>query len=286
MCGRPAARALHRGRSGGGGGTHRAMPRGLLTGAARAGRARPAECARCVSSGFPRNASVVVRSPRRRACVSPPTTRRLRCRPSRSGAGDRTGRGAVPRDAAYRIRWASPQRHSNALRPHGHGLAHATSRKSAGKLERSRRAADADDAFFEWLAQPFEDADRELGQLVEEERSSMRERDLAGPHAGAATADERDARRAVVRRAERRARLQRRNRASSRRRVDARHLERGVAFERRHDRRQAAGEHGLADAGRPDEQQVVTAGRRGGKREARVRETAHVGEVERLVGIR
>ena len=68
--------------------------------------------------------------------------------------------------------------------------------------------------------------------------------------------------------------------------MDARDLERGVAFEVGHDRRQAAGEHRLADAGRSDEQQVVAARGRGREREARVGEAAHVDEVEWFVGRR
>jgi len=47
--------------------------------------------------------------------------------------------------------------------------------KVGRELQRSRCPADADDAFLERLPQPFEHADRELGQLVEKERSSMPE---------------------------------------------------------------------------------------------------------------
>jgi len=46
--------------------------------------------------------------------------------------------------------------------------------------------------------------DRELGQLVEKERSPMRQADLARADAAASTADERDHRRAVVGLSERR----------------------------------------------------------------------------------
>ena len=168
------------------------------------------------------------------------------------------------------MRCASPQRHSTRLAPARARIGARDEQEVGGELERSRRAADADDPLFERLAQAFEHADRELGQLVEEQRAAVRERDLARSHARAAAADERDARRAVVRRAERRSGLQRRDRARPGRRVDARDLERGVAIERRHDRRQAAGEHRLADAGWSDEQQVMAARGRGREREARV----------------
>ena len=144
----------------------------------------------------------------------------------------------------------------------------------------------ADHPLLERLAQRLEHADRELGQLVEEQHAAMRERDLAGADAAAAAADERDGSTrcgaargtaASVRSAETAVRPGGR--------VDARDFERVVAVERRQDRRQPAGEHRLADARRADQQQVVTAGRRDRERATRVGEAAHVGEVEGLVGV-
>ena len=100
------------------------------------------------------------------------------------------------------------------------GLAPTGARVGAGdeqevgrELERARRPADANHALFERLAQCFEHAGGELGQLVEEERAPVRERDLARPHSGAAAADERDARRGVVRGAEGGPAAERRDRA-------------------------------------------------------------------------
>ena len=102
---------------------------------------------------------------------------------------------------------------------------------------------------------------------------AVRERDLAGRGAAAAAADERGRRRGVVRRAERPRRAQTVPRIGMPGGgVDARDLERLVGVERRQDRRQPAGEHRLAGARRPDEQQVVPAG--GGDLERAARATA------------
>ena len=65
-------------------------------------------------------------------------------------------------------------------------------------------------------------------------------------------------------------------REQARDRVDARHLERLVGVERRQDARQPAGEHRLAGARRPGEQQVVAAGGRDLERAPRPLLPAHV----------
>ena len=62
----------------------------------------------------------------------------------------------------------------------------------------ARRARDMDAATFERLAQGFEHAPIELGQLVEEQNALVRERDFARTRHAAAT-DERRGRRRVVR---------------------------------------------------------------------------------------
>ncbi len=54
---------------------------------------------------------------------------------------------------AYRARCTSLQRHCSDVRPHGHGLAHATSKKDGRKRRRSGRAADPHDALLERLPQ-------------------------------------------------------------------------------------------------------------------------------------
>ena len=59
----------------------------------------------------------------------------------------------------------------------------------------------------------------------------------------------------------------------------ARRLERVLGLERRQQARQAAGEHRLARARRPEQQQVVTAGRRDLDGEPPEALTAHVGHV-------
>ena len=61
--------------------------------------------------------------------------------------------------------------------------------------------------------------------------------------------------------------------------VDHRHLDRFIQRERRQDRRQAAGEHGLARAWRPNEQHVVAPGRGHLESPPRMRLPADVGEV-------
>ena len=64
-------------------------------------------------------------------------------------------------------------------------------------------ARDAHDALLERLAERVERSGRELAELVEEEQTAVRERDLAGPRPAAAAADERGGGRGVMRRAER-----------------------------------------------------------------------------------
>ncbi len=73
--------------------------------------------------------------------------------------------------------------------------------------------------------------------------------------------------------------------SAARGRVHLGDLERFVGEQRRHDRREAAGEHRLADAGRADEQRVMGAGGRDRQCVARGLEAAHVDEVEGLVGV-
>jgi hypothetical protein len=131
---------------------------------------------------------------------------------------------------------------------------------------------------FEGFAQHLEHAAVPLRQFVEEQHACMRERDLARPRLRTA-ADQRDAARGVVRRAVRRLAPAREIHAAPARRRDRGAFERLVFFQQRQDRRQARGQHGLAAARRPDEQEMVRTGRGHFERTARRGLAAHVGQV-------
>jgi hypothetical protein len=97
----------------------------------------------------------------------------------------------------------------------------------------------------------------ELGELVEKENAAVGQGGLAGSRVRA-TADDRLGRRAVVRRAERpQVRERPPRRQKTRDGLDARHLDRLFARERREDPRQAAREHRLSCSGRAGEQKIV-----------------------------
>src|SRR5205807_2770612 len=122
-------------------------------------------------------------------------------------------------------------------------------------------ARDRDRVLLEWLAKRIEDASRELGDLVQEERAAVREAHLAWSWRRPA-ADEREVRRGVVRGAERTrgedgmARVRETGHAVDRARRD------GLGIvERRKYRLESAREHRLASTGRADEEKVVTARR-------------------------
>ena len=118
---------------------------------------------------------------------------------------------------------------------------------------------DGDDAVFERLAEGLQHRAWKLGQLVEQEHATVRERDLARTRARTAS-DDRGSRSAVMRRAKRGhgdERPVRREEPGNR--VDAGDLERLLPRQRREDSGQPPGEHRLARARRTCEQQVVRA---------------------------
>ena len=132
--------------------------------------------------------------------------------------------------------------------------------KRAGKAERHGRARDGDGAVFERLAEDFEDVAGELGELVEEEQAVVGERDLAGARHHAA-ADQAGVGDGVVRRAEGPVDDQALLLVEhARDGVDLGGLKRLFKAQRREDRGQALGQHGLAGAGWADHQDVVAAG--------------------------
>ena len=83
----------------------------------------------------------------------------------------------------------------------GTGVHRAEQHESGGKGRRPLGAADGDDFVFHGLAQNFEGALAELGELVEEEDAAVGEADLAGS-GPAPAADEAGVRDGVVGRAE------------------------------------------------------------------------------------
>lgn len=104
------------------------------------------------------------------------------------------------------------------------------------------------------------------------------QRDFSGPRDRAA-ADQRHRRGGVVRVAECAALPRRQVVALARHRADRGQFQRLVLAQWRQDARQAAGEHGLAGAGRAAQEQVVGAGRGDLQRAPRLRLAAHVGEI-------
>jgi hypothetical protein len=163
------------------------------------------------------------------------------------------------------------------------GICAGNEEEVGGELDRAGRAAHAHDAFLERLAETFEHRRRKLGYLVEKQRAPMGEADLAGSHAGTATADERDRGRAVVRCAKGRLALEDLAVERARRRMHARDFQRLAPLEVRHDRRQPARQHRLADSWWTDEEHVVSTRGRDGQRAARRLDAAHVDKVERFV---
>ena len=96
---------------------------------------------------------------------------------------------------------------------------------------------DGDHPVLQWLAQRLEDRARELRQLVEQEDTSVRERDLAGAWAWTTPHDRRCGRTVVgspKRRHDDQRPLWRQEPADG---VDPGHLERLLPFERRQDSR-------------------------------------------------
>src|SRR6266542_2390076 len=115
--------------------------------------------------------------------------------------------------------------------------------------------------FLQRLAQRFEDALGELGQLVQEEDAMMGEAHLARMR-DAASADEPGFGSAVMRRAERP--LADKAAIAGQEAADAPHhrdLDRLLERERRQDAGQPSRQHGLARAGWPDHDDVVATGR-------------------------
>jgi hypothetical protein len=134
------------------------------------------------------------------------------------------------------------------------GNEHETSGKDGSASGARNRHA----AFFKRLSHHFEDAAVELGHLVEEENTVVRERDLAGPWSRTTT-NERDIRDGVVRRPKRTPRQQPGiGRKRSGNRVDGSALERFFKGQRWKDARQTASKHRLARAWWTHKQQIVS----------------------------
>jgi hypothetical protein len=130
-------------------------------------------------------------------------------------------------------------------------------------LDQGLGPADADDPLLERLAERVEHGGRELAELVEEQDTARGEAELAGSHRGAASTDERDHGRRVVRGPERwPGDGPTTGQRDAGRRVHPRRVAGVGAAERRQQAGQPTGQHGLARSGWPEQQQVVAAGRR------------------------
>ena len=175
--------------------------------------------------------------------------------PIEQGAGDPAG---VAR-ALPRVAGAGPPR--VARETAGAGIARRDEQHVAGKDAGAADANDRDRSFLERLADRLERVAPELRKLVEEEDAAVSERDLAGDRASA-PADEPGRRNPVMGGAKRRrpdeARAGGKNPGDG---VDARDLDRLGARKWREDPGQPPGEHRLAGAGRPRQEQMVASGR-------------------------
>ena len=140
-------------------------------------------------------------------------------------------------------------------------------------------ARDRDHAVLERLAKSLQHRPWKLGQLVQQEHATVRERDLsrAGPRAAS---DHRRSRRTVMRRPKRRhgdERTLRRQKPAHR--VDAGHLERLSSSERREDSGKPPGEHRLPRSGRAGQKQVVISCGRDLERAPSPFLPSHVGQI-------
>src|SRR5262249_25857 len=148
------------------------------------------------------------------------------------------------------------------------------------------RPRDRELTILERLAQRFDSAAAEFGELVEKEYAVVRERHLSGARRIASADEPRLAHRMV--RAAGRPPAPSPGRAPQAPRHAIKHARRKSFFERRgrKDRRQAPSEHRLAAAWRADEQEVVTACGADLERTTRTGLPAHVGQIEpRRVGV-
>ena len=138
---------------------------------------------------------------------------------------------------------------------------HGPHQQEAGReVDGAAGAPDPDDVLFEWLTERVEHGGRKLPQLVEEEDSGVGQRDLAGPEPRRPATDDGHLGGAVVGGTKRRSRREHRRRGGTGGGVDSEHLERLVAGEIGEDPGEAVGEHGLARARCPHQQQVMTPG--------------------------
>ena len=175
---------------------------------------------------------------------------------------------------ALRARVASP-----AARAHVHARDELEPRR---KDRPSAHSRDCDLAVFERLAQRLENGPLELGQLVQEEHSAVREGRLTRSRSRAASDDGRH-RRAVMGRAKRPPVHQRPlSRQQADDGVDARDLESLVPGQLGQHPGQATRQHRLADARRPGEEEVVAARRGKLERSPRSLLSAHVGQIRNL----
>jgi len=170
---------------------------------------------------------------------------------------------------------AAPARISQA--PAGAGVHRRDELKASRQADPAAHPRHGDLPVFEGLAQRLEDVALELGQLVQEEHAIVGEADFSGPRDRAASDDGGIA--CGVMGAAEGPLGEKRIEARAARGVDGRRLERLLGSERGKDARKPPGEHRLAGARRPGEEQVVAS--RGGDLERAAREdlAAHVGQV-------
>ena len=128
-------------------------------------------------------------------------------------------------------------------------------------LDHSLRAGHSDHAVLQRLAQGIEHRGRELSELVEEQHTSGGCADLARSGPGAAPTHQGGHRRRMVGRPERRTGDQAVGQRQTGGRVDPGYLQSLGGRQVRQQAHETAGQHGLARAGRSDQQQVMPAGR-------------------------
>ncbi len=144
--------------------------------------------------------------------------------------------------------------------------------------QRDGGAGDGHHAVFQRLAHHLQRGLAEFRQLVQKQHPAMGQGNLSGARVGPA-AHQAVVRHGVMRRAKRAAGNQPLPVQQARHAVDGGHIQRLLEGERRQHRGYALGQHGLAAAGRADEQQVVCARRRDLDGPLGVLLPLHLGEV-------
>jgi hypothetical protein len=159
------------------------------------------------------------------------------------------------------------------------GIRGPDKREARGEADATVGAHKNDPTVLHRLTKTLQRRWPELGHLVEEEHSEVRQRRFPRPWRAPATHEPGDGCR-VMRRAERSPTGERERRIESCDRVDESALEGLGAFKRRQDGRQSSSQHGLPRTRRADEYDVVATGRSDHERSNRQVLTCDLAEID------